>query len=71
VPAYGVIHDDAGPVAFVKEGHIYQDSSEGELIGYEEDGKVLDLQRHFVGLLQPVGADKGTSVIRQLLKNIS
>ena len=66
--AYGVIHDDEGPVAFVKDGRIYRDSGEGELIGYEEGGLVLDLQRQYVGSLEPVGARIGASVVRQLLE---
>jgi hypothetical protein len=69
--AYGLMHDDAGPVAFVKDGRIYRDSSEGELIGYEEEGKVLDLQRAYVGRLELVGAGSGTSVVRRLLERRS
>jgi len=66
--AYGLIHDAQGPVAFVRNGCIYRESGEGELIGYVQDNRVLDLQHNFVGQLQPVGAGTGTSAIRQLLE---
>jgi len=66
--AYGVIYDEAGPVAFVKDGCIYRDDARRELIGYEEDGRVLDLHRDYVGQLGSLGARVGTSVIRRLLE---
>ncbi len=65
--AYGVIHDGAGPVAWVEDGRIYQGSRKGKLIGYEEGGKVLDLNRQYVGQLGIVGAGTGISIIRRLL----
>jgi hypothetical protein len=66
--AFGLIHDAAGPVAWVEDGRIYRDGRTGELIGYEEDGKVLDLKQQYVGQLGPVRAGTGTSVIRRLLE---
>jgi hypothetical protein len=66
--AYGVVYDEAGPVAFVKDGCIYRGNAQGELVGYEEDGRVLDLNRDYVGQLGSLDANAGTPVIRRLLE---
>ncbi len=65
--AYGVIYDEERPVAFVKDGCIFRDNAQGELIGYEKDGQVLDHGRAYVGQLGSLDARTGTSVIRRLL----
>lgn len=56
--AYGAINDGERVIAWVENGEVRRNSPEGELVGYEDKGEILDLARKHVGFLHTVGAGK-------------
>lgn len=49
--AYGSINDGEQVIAWMKDGEVRQHSPQGELVGYEDKGEILDLARKRVGYL--------------------